>query len=98
MSQHEGLLQAVLEAPDDDAPRLIYADWLEEHGDADRAEFIRVQIERASLPHWEARHLRLALRERELLARHKGRWKAELPDVKGVVWDEFRRGFVATAA
>src|SRR5262245_31206704 len=35
----------VLEAPFADAPRLVYADWLEEHGRALRAEFIRVQCE-----------------------------------------------------
>src|SRR5262245_32678011 len=38
------LLDAVLENPDDDLPRLIYADWLDENGDAKRAEFIRAQI------------------------------------------------------
>jgi uncharacterized protein (TIGR02996 family) len=37
-------LRAVCERPADDAPRLILADWLEEMGDADRAEFIRLQI------------------------------------------------------
>jgi uncharacterized protein (TIGR02996 family) len=45
MSDHDALLAAIQAAPDDDAPRLIYADWLEEHGDAARAEFIRVQVE-----------------------------------------------------
>ena len=35
------------ENPDDDAPRLIFADWLDEHGEARRAEFIRVQVELA---------------------------------------------------
>jgi uncharacterized protein (TIGR02996 family) len=39
------LLHAVAETPYDDAPRLVCADWLEEHGDPDRAEFIRVQCE-----------------------------------------------------
>jgi uncharacterized protein (TIGR02996 family) len=29
--------------PDDDRPRLVFADWLEDHGDPARAEFIRVQ-------------------------------------------------------
>src|SRR5687767_8806243 len=38
----EQLLRGVLEAPEDDAPRLVYADWLEENGDGERAEFIRV--------------------------------------------------------
>lgn len=39
------LLRAILEAPADDAPRLVYADWLEENGQTERAEFIRTQIE-----------------------------------------------------
>jgi uncharacterized protein (TIGR02996 family) len=42
-------LAAVCAAPDDDAPRLIYADWLEEQGDSHRAELIRAQIELATL-------------------------------------------------
>ena len=38
----------ILASPDDDFPRLLYADWLEERGDA-RAELIRVQCELAQL-------------------------------------------------
>lgn len=38
------LLQAVLATPHDDAPRLVYADWLEERGDA-RAEYLRLQCQ-----------------------------------------------------
>lgn len=48
MSEGDYLLAAVLDRPEDDAVRLVYADWLEERGaldDADRAEFVRVQIE-----------------------------------------------------
>lgn len=47
------LFPAILERPDDDAPRLVYADWLDERagpGDADYAAFIRCQIELARLP------------------------------------------------
>jgi len=36
-------LRAIREAPQDDLPRLQAADWLEEHGEGERAEFIRVQ-------------------------------------------------------
>ncbi|HVK14772.1 MAG TPA: TIGR02996 domain-containing protein [Gemmataceae bacterium] len=32
MSDRDALVRAILEAPDDDAPRLIFADWLEENG------------------------------------------------------------------
>ena len=39
----ENLRRAIYENPDNDAPRRIYADWLDEHGQRDRAEFIRVQ-------------------------------------------------------
>ena len=37
------LLKAVVDAPADDLPRLVAADWLEERGDPERAEFIRLQ-------------------------------------------------------
>jgi uncharacterized protein (TIGR02996 family) len=43
MAAYADLLRAVLAEPEDDAPRLIYADWLDEEGEGDRAEFIRVQ-------------------------------------------------------
>jgi uncharacterized protein (TIGR02996 family) len=38
------LLAAVLASPADDLPRLVLADWLEERGEGERAEFIRHQI------------------------------------------------------
>jgi uncharacterized protein (TIGR02996 family) len=41
------LLEACKDAPDEDAPRLVLADWLEEHGgeaDRARAAFIRLQL------------------------------------------------------
>lgn len=42
------LFAGVKDTPDDDAPRLVLADWLDEHGDDDdrvHAELIRVQCE-----------------------------------------------------
>jgi uncharacterized protein (TIGR02996 family) len=41
-TDRDALLAAILAAPADDAPRLVYADWLDEHGEGDRAEFIRL--------------------------------------------------------
>jgi len=35
------LLRRILECPEDDAPRLIYSDWLEECGEEERAKEIR---------------------------------------------------------
>jgi uncharacterized protein (TIGR02996 family) len=60
MTEREGLLRAICEAPDDDAPRLVYADWLDEHGDPLQAQFIRVQIELARLSKDERRRHSLA--------------------------------------
>lgn len=44
-----GLLRAVLADPGSDDSRLIYADYLDEQGEADRAEFVRVQCRIAAL-------------------------------------------------
>jgi uncharacterized protein (TIGR02996 family) len=41
----QAFLRDIREHPDDDTPRLIYSDWLEENGQPERAEFIRVQCE-----------------------------------------------------
>jgi uncharacterized protein (TIGR02996 family) len=41
--ENHDLLAGIIANAEDDAPRLVYADWLEENGDPDRAEFIRVQ-------------------------------------------------------
>jgi uncharacterized protein (TIGR02996 family) len=45
----DALYRAILDNPEDDTPRLVFADWLEEHGESDRAELIRTQIERDRL-------------------------------------------------
>ncbi len=47
MSDRDSLIAAILANPDEDTPRLMFADWLDEHGDPARAEFIRVQCELA---------------------------------------------------
>ena len=88
---HAAFLQAILDVPDDDAPRLIYADWLDDHGQSDRAEFIRIQCALA-VPADRARQREYEMRELELLARCQEEWAAPVRDlVDG--WT-FRRGFV----
>jgi uncharacterized protein (TIGR02996 family) len=42
-------LAAIVADPDDDTARLVAADFLEEHGDPDRAAFVRAQVELARL-------------------------------------------------
>ncbi|HKB37547.1 MAG TPA: TIGR02996 domain-containing protein, partial [Gemmataceae bacterium] len=94
MTEDAAFLQAILDHPDDDAPRLIYADWLEEHGRGARAEFIRVQCRLARGGASRAERKRLADREEKLLQAHCDVWLAELPRIEGVDKEEFRRGFV----
>ena len=49
MTDGDALLRTIIVDPADDTPRLVYADWLEENGEPDRAEFIRVQVKLARL-------------------------------------------------
>jgi uncharacterized protein (TIGR02996 family) len=89
--QGEALLQAVADAPEDDTPRLVYADWLDEHGDTARAEFIRVQIARTRLPADDDRQAELAAREKELGDRNYCSWLPKMPP--GILSRPFVRGF-----
>nr|HEX4313112.1 TIGR02996 domain-containing protein [Kofleriaceae bacterium] len=78
------LLARIAESPDDLAPRLVYADWLDEHGRGDRARTIRVEcgLDAADVPAWDPRRAdRAAVDEPE-------RWP-DLPD--GVAWMRSRR-------
>ena len=88
---HAAFLAAIADAPDDDLPRLVYADYLDENGEPERAEFIRVQIELANLPDTDPRRAGLETREDELLTPH--RWVWSLPEFRGQS-QVFRRGFV----
>jgi uncharacterized protein (TIGR02996 family) len=83
MTRDEAFLQAVLDSPDDDAPRLIYADWLDENGGpagAARAAFIRAQcaVERLSWGEDEARRRALKMRIWRLKRRHSLDWDRPL--------------------
>jgi len=42
MSDRDALYRAILANPADDTPRLAYADWLEENGRPEEAEFLRI--------------------------------------------------------
>ncbi len=77
MDHAEAFYQDILEHPDDRAPRLIYADWLEERGDA-RGEFIRLHCAATDLAPGDPAREPLARRLRELLALHEADWAEEL--------------------
>jgi uncharacterized protein (TIGR02996 family) len=88
----EAFLAEIRAHPDDDACRLVFSDWLEENGDPDFAEFIRVQIRLGTLDEDDPARFALEERERALLAAHEAEWLGPLPEpVRS--W-HFRRGFV----
>jgi uncharacterized protein (TIGR02996 family) len=100
---NKALEAAVVAAADDDTPRLAYADWLDEHDDPDRAEFIRVQCRLADLSPADPDWVDLTERQDELAARLKPRYLGlELDradrfyfgtDLIGNHEEPFRRGF-----
>lgn len=83
----EALLAAIYAAPDDDTPRLVFADALAERGDA-RGEFISLQLNRAQGKSSPAQ----LLRERELCAEPKRRAGWSLPLSQGGIC-HVARGF-----
>lgn len=77
MSDDErALLASVTAHPADDTARLVYADWLDEHGNSVRAAFIRVQIEAERLHQDSLRRAQLIGRAEELFAEHWIDWWA----------------------
>jgi uncharacterized protein (TIGR02996 family) len=94
MSDEEALFAAILAHPDEDTPRLVYADWLQEHGDEPRADFIRLQIERERLTPADPQFPTVLRRERTLFAHHKARWLMPLQVMLPGASMKFRRGFV----
>src|SRR3954467_4069612 len=84
-------LAAIRDRPDDDLPRLVYADYLDQRGDP-RGEFIRLQVERPTLAADDPRRHELLAREHEVLRAHEEEGLG--PPAPLVSSHEFRRGFV----
>jgi uncharacterized protein (TIGR02996 family) len=92
------LLAAIMAAPDDTAPRLVYADWLTEHGDP-RGEFITISCElnrplwtNRTIPNGEGRKGELGAQQQALLKKHGKAWLEPVrPFLRTWVWE---RGFI----
>jgi uncharacterized protein (TIGR02996 family) len=93
MTEADAFIQANIESPEDDDERLIYADWLADHDQADRGDLIRVQCELARLPPDDPRAEPLLKRQRKLLRpANRKVWEAGRPQFAGK--GEFVRGFL----
>jgi uncharacterized protein (TIGR02996 family) len=95
MNDREALFRAICAAPDEDSPRLVFADLLEEQGDAERAEFIRLQIQLHDVEGLAEEKVAGRRRIRELESSHRNAWRADLPRGDGGEYAaEFVRGFI----
>src|SRR5579871_6871188 len=91
--------RAIKENPDDDTPRLIFADWLQERGDAAsaaRGEYLRLSVMRHRLPPDDPDYELIKRREAEIFTEHRWQWLGPLTDAaRG--WT-FERGMVQITA
>lgn len=81
MTEREAFIEAIATQPEEDTPRLAFADWLQEHGEEARAQFVRLSHElsasRSSLADYDnppADVLALEQRIRALFERHRAEW------------------------
>jgi uncharacterized protein (TIGR02996 family) len=68
--ERDAFLSAIRAEPQDDAVRLVFADGLDEHGEPDRAAFIRAQCNAAALPTWAVERRLLLWQANGLLDLH----------------------------
>ena len=96
MDTDNELFAAILARPDDDLPRLVYADWLDENGQPERAEFIRVECAADLTDRESPDYLKLLRQSDQLFKVHKNRWFGQLADgsIADRIFAVTRRGFV----
>jgi uncharacterized protein (TIGR02996 family) len=97
MSDHDALLHAIGEHPEEDTPRLMYADWLDENGDPDRADFVRNQVELARIDLNDPARVPLVRKNARYLTEFVPYWRSLLPHLPGVEWGDFNRGLIEEA-
>ncbi|MCI0701844.1 MAG: TIGR02996 domain-containing protein, partial [Planctomycetia bacterium] len=88
-------LRAIAGNPGDDTPRLVFADWLDEHKQPARAEFIRLQIELARMDPTDEGYTEKTARMRRcgvFTKKGKHRFFDYLPTKKCKI--AFQRGFI----
>jgi uncharacterized protein (TIGR02996 family) len=90
MTHDEAFLNAIIEDPDSNVPRLLFADWLEERGDP-RGEFIRLQIAISRAEAGDEQLAEMQRREEEMLTTHRRAWLGPLHSL-AYSWT-FKRGF-----
>jgi uncharacterized protein (TIGR02996 family) len=104
MSEEQALLAAIIAHPEEDTPRLAYADWLDENEAPIQADFIRTRCRLASCSAADPDYPDLIERRAELLVQFQPMVKQTVPELPpGFSYDDdlgnpgtFRRGFLDT--
>lgn len=74
----EPFYAAIRANPDDDLPRLVFADWLDENSQSERAEYIRLTCAIARQPEGELRN-EWKTRAEQLFNKNRDNWFGPLP-------------------
>lgn len=90
-STEDAFLHTILDNPEDDIPRLVFADWLEEQGNP-RGTFIRLQCQRAKLTRFDAGWSELLSEKSRLFKQFEPEWSKPIRRLVDDV--EHRRGFI----
>jgi uncharacterized protein (TIGR02996 family) len=91
MNLQDAFLADIAANAEDDAPRLVFADWLTDNGDPERAAFIRAQCRLAKMGPCGTERFALEAEAEDLLARNEAKWRKGLPKTRAQI--EFARGF-----
>jgi uncharacterized protein (TIGR02996 family) len=91
-TDEQPFLDAIFARYHADEPRFIYADFLDDAGDPDRAELVRVQVALARMTDDDPNHAEIKNKEVELLEAHRPRWCDYVSDLVSPAQCEFRRG------
>lgn len=94
--EEQSFLTVIVANPDDDTPRLVFADWLDERGTDDdraRAALIRAQCRLEYLPTGRERR-KLEGEAKAILRANAKRWTNDLREADLNLDWQFRRGFL----
>ncbi len=78
-AEKRALLAAIGSNPDEDTPRLAFADWCDEHNEPERASFIRLQFEAERHREWTPERMDIEEHAAEILEAHHHKWLADEP-------------------
>jgi uncharacterized protein (TIGR02996 family) len=93
MTERDRLLFAIASEPDDDTPRRIFADWLDDHDEPERATFLRTGLELAALDQADPRYPATLAAHRRAWRPPSRPWEDHIPGARV----SFHRGMITCA-